>query len=131
MRFLAPFAPRWKPMPGRFKDYIAIPKANFYQRVFTTTVIGPMGKPLKVRIPAPLKCTMWLNMVLRHHWAYKEGQTSKVESTIRPVRNSTFSVKFWSTKMGNQRCCRFYGKCQRRYLHGSGFTFSAPKGDDP
>ena len=111
----------WKPLPGRFKDYIAMPKPNMYQSLHTT-VVGPGGDPLEVQIRT-LEMHRTSEYGIAAHWRYKEGgKNDNFEEKLTWLR----SLLEWQNDMRDSRM--FMENLKLDLFDSQVFVFS-PKGD--
>jgi RelA/SpoT family (p)ppGpp synthetase len=111
----------WTPVPGRFKDYIAVPKSNGYQSIHTT-VVGPLGKFLEIQIRTEEMHDIAEEGVAAH-WTYKEKKTSaKADHVYSWLRK----ILEWQQEADNSE--EFIETVTGDILSETVFVFS-PKGD--
>lgn len=93
----------YKPIPGRFKDYIAMPKPNMYQSLHTT-LIGPMGAPFEIQIRS-YDMHRTAEYGIAAHWKYKEGQDGKGGSVNSEEEKLTWlrQVLEWQKDMSDNK----------------------------
>ncbi|HWX98224.1 MAG TPA: bifunctional (p)ppGpp synthetase/guanosine-3',5'-bis(diphosphate) 3'-pyrophosphohydrolase [Solirubrobacteraceae bacterium] len=98
----------WKPLPGRFKDFIAMPKFNMYQSLHTT-VIGPEGRPLEIQIRTHEMHEM-AEFGLAAHWVYKQrpkGESGEESTAAGPGEDAKLkwlrSMLDWQKELSDPR----------------------------
>ena len=109
----------WKPIPGRVKDYIAMPKFNMYQSLHTA-VVGPNGKPLEIQIRTE-QMHRTAEYGIAAHWKYKDG-TQREDAELAWLRQ----MLDWQKELSDPR--EFMESLRIDLYQDEVFVFT-PKGD--
>ncbi|HLM85142.1 MAG TPA: bifunctional (p)ppGpp synthetase/guanosine-3',5'-bis(diphosphate) 3'-pyrophosphohydrolase [Solirubrobacteraceae bacterium] len=91
----------WKPLPGRFKDFIAMPKFNMYQSLHTT-VIGPEGRPLEIQIRTQQMHEM-AEFGVAAHWVYKQPASSGQDGDASSPQGEDAKLKWLRSMLDWQK----------------------------
>ncbi|MBW2350010.1 MAG: bifunctional (p)ppGpp synthetase/guanosine-3',5'-bis(diphosphate) 3'-pyrophosphohydrolase [Deltaproteobacteria bacterium] len=112
----------WKPIPGRFKDYISLPKTNMYQSLHTT-VIGPHGERMEIQIRTEQMDAV-ANQGIAAHWLYKEGKIVSKEN--KHQFDWLFELTEWQKELDDPR--EFIESVKMDLFHNEVYVFT-PKGE--
>ena len=114
----------WKPIPGRFKDYIAMPKPNMYQSLHTT-VIGPDGEPVEIQIR-----TKEMHKIAEYgiaaHWKYKSGNTTNPKETVEEKLQWLRQMMEWEKDLKDPH--EFMNALKEDVFNSQVYVFT-PRGD--
>jgi GTP pyrophosphokinase len=117
---------RWTPMPGRFKDYIAMPKFNLYQSLHTT-VIGPGGKPVEIQIRTH-DMHRRAEYGVAAHWKYKEGAKNQAGAEDSAGNDMTWLRQLVDWQKETADPSEFLDSLRFEIADGEVYVFT-PKGD--
>jgi GTP pyrophosphokinase len=112
----------WRPLPGRFKDFVATPKSNMYQALHTT-VMGPRGEPVEIQIRTE-EMHRTAEMGIAAHWLYKEDRRSPDE--LDEYMSWLRQVLDWQRDLTDPKEFMEYLKFD---LYGEEIFIFTPKGD--
>jgi GTP pyrophosphokinase len=114
----------WKPMPGRFKDYIAMPKSNMYQSLHTT-VVTSQGEPLEIQIRT-WEMHKTAEYGIAAHWKYKEKIDLKKDKKLEERLSWLRQILEWQKDLKDPK--EFMESLKIGLFQDEVFTFT-PKGD--